>query len=119
MIQFTQIAFQLANKKFFRSPQWEQNLVIRIFIIIIIFICLASFFTFGLGLFWILKKRLSGSRPGIGYQSMVGVLFFCRIVDAVFSSKSSGCRHTTSIASPHLQKKDRSVDVTAIGVFNQ
>ena len=63
MIQFTQIAFQLANKKFFRSPQWEQNLVIRIFIIIIIFICLASFFTFGLGLFWILKKDFPDQDP--------------------------------------------------------
>ena len=57
----------LSKKKFFRAPQWELKLAVRILIGFLALYFLVAFLFLGIGLFFISEERISRTRSGKYY----------------------------------------------------
>ena len=56
-------SIKLAKKKFFRAPQWEFKLGVKILLGLLILYFLVLFLLFGMGLFHFIEKKLPGTDP--------------------------------------------------------
>ena len=56
-------SFKLSKKKFFRAPQWELKLAIRILIGFLVLYFLAAFLFLGIGIYFIVQKTVPDQNP--------------------------------------------------------
>jgi hypothetical protein len=75
-------SFFLSKKKFFRAPQWELKLAVRILIGFLVLYFLAAFLLLGVGLFFIVKENDPNQDPIFAINSFLlyylGVEFLIR-----------------------------------------
>ena len=65
----------LSKKKFFRAPQWQFKLAIRIFLGFVVLYFLVAFLFLGIGGYYLLKKQNPETDPIFLINSFLGLYF--------------------------------------------
>ncbi len=77
-------SFRLSKKKFFRAPQWELKLAVRIFIGFIALYFLASFLFLGIGAYFIAQKKAPDQDPVFFINSFLAYYFSMELLIRYF-----------------------------------
>ena len=77
-------SFSLTKKNFFRAPQWELKLAVRILMGFLILYFLTAFLFLGIGGFYLLTKENPESDPILLINPLLGLYFIVDIVVRYF-----------------------------------
>jgi len=77
-------SLKFSKKKFFRAPQWELKLVVRILIGFLVLYFLAVFLFLGVGGYYILTKESPEKNPIFIINTLLGLYFFADLIVRYF-----------------------------------
>ena len=111
-------SIQLAKKKFFRAPQWEFKLGVKILLGLLILYFLVLFLLFGMGLFHFIEKKLPGTDPILVLNQGLVYYFGTDLLIRYFFSSHSRYGRQALVNATHTKKYCSKRGLIAINTNN-